>query len=188
MSTSGMHIDRTLPGKKHGFSWHRWAAVLLLVLLPSRALALDTEVLVKSLLLPGTGQAQQGRYTSAVVFAGCAVLSGFGLILTQVYYNEAVAKYNASKKTYETFRTDLAAGNVVSIADLNSTYDAMQADHHAADYNFAWRNWCLGALIATYTVNVVDVLISKPYNADQPPRVSAELTPGGARIVGTFRF
>jgi hypothetical protein len=161
------------------------AAVLLAF--PARAMAFESAV-VRSLLLPGTGQAHQGHYTRAAVYAGAAVLSGFGLLLSQIQYNEAVDKYDEQKQLYASYEDELGSGGVVSIGDLEDTYARMQAEHDSADERYAWRNGFLAALAATYAINLVDVLISKPYAPDKEAPVSVEPTPGGVRIIKSFGF
>jgi hypothetical protein len=150
-------------------------------------MALDS-ALVRSMLIPGTGQAQQGHYSRAAIYAGAAVVSGFGILLSQIYYNEAVDKYNAQKRIYAGYQETLDDGGIVSIDDLNDTYRQMQAEHESADGRLVWRNGFIVAFFATYAINLVDVLISKPYDADSEDRVSVEATPDGVRIVKSFRF
>jgi hypothetical protein len=162
-------------------------AVALLVAFPAQAMAVDS-AFIRSLLVPGTGQAHQGHYTRAAAYAGVAVLSGFGLVISQVYYNEAVDKYDAQKRIYASYDETLSEGGVVSIKDIEGTYALMQAEHDSAEKRFAWRNGFLVAFAATYAINLVDVLISKPYDADRQVPVSVEAGPGGVRITRTFRF
>jgi len=76
----------------------------------------------------------------------------------------------------------------VSIDDLEDTYALMVAEHDTADKRLAWRNGFMIALVTTYAVNLVDVLISKPYQPDNQERLSVEAAPGGVRITKTFRF
>jgi len=165
----------------------KWVAILLLAAFPAQAMAGDS-AFVRSLLIPGSGQAQQGHYTRAAIYGGAAVLSGIGLLVSHVYYLEAVDKFNAQKDAYAFYEDTLDNGGVVSIDDLEDTYAQMVAEHDTADKRLAWRNGFMIAFVATYAVNLVDVLISKPYQADQQERLSVEALPDGVRITKAFRF
>lgn len=187
MPMSGTNL-RLSPRSGHAFFRRcRWIAAVLLLAFPARAMAVDS-AFIRSLLIPGSGQASQGHYTRAAVYAGAAVISGFGLLLGQVYYNESVDKYNEQKRIYASYQDTLDRGGIVSIEDIDDTYQRMQAEHSTADSRLAWRNGFLIAFVATYAINLVDVLISKPYDVDQTKRLSVEPTPGGVRIVKTFGF
>ncbi len=166
-------------------SW--WPAVILLLLLPAQASAVDS-ALMRSLLVPGLGQAHQGHYTRAAVYAGSAVLTGFGLFLSHMYYNEAVDKFHTQRDLYVSYGNTLAAGGVVSIEEIQGTYEKMQAEFNSAEDRLVWRNAFLTALVATYAINIVDVLISKPYQADKTPLLGLEVGRGNFRVTKSFRF
>ncbi len=163
------------------------AALLLVLIVPTQAFGLDS-ALVRSLLIPGLGQAHQGHYTKASILAGSAVLSGFGLFLSQVYYNEAVTKYRDQQRIYASYGVALEDGNVVSIQDMNLTYTEMEAQYNSAEDRLVWRNAFLAAFIATYAVNVIDVLISKPHKIDSAEQLSVDVDADGFRVTKTFRF
>jgi hypothetical protein len=165
----------------------KWVAVVLLAAFPAQALAIDS-AFIRSLVIPGSGQAQNGHYTRAAVYAGAAVLSGFGLIVSEVFYLESVDKFEAQEDAYLFYQDTLDNGGVVSIGDLEDTYAQMVAEHDNADKRLAWRNGFMIALVTTYAVNLVDVLISKPYQPDNQERLSVEAAPGEVRITKTFRF
>jgi len=168
-------------------AWFRPAALAVLLLFPTHAFAVDS-AFVRSLLVPGTGQAHQGHYTRSAVFAGAAVLSGFGLLLAQVHYNEAVDKLDEQKRIYASYEETLSEGGVVSIVDLETTYQEMQATHESADERLVWRHAFLIGFAATYAANLIDVLISKPYDGEPDQRLSVEMSPAGLRVTKTFRF
>lgn len=174
---------------KSGPEWRRWVCVLAFASLaiPVRASAFDSAV-VRSLLIPGSGQAHQGHYTRAAVYAGAAVLSGFGIIVSQVYYNEAVDKYDAQRAVYASYAEALDSGGVVSIEDMRSTYAKMQSEYDSAEDRLFWRNAFVTVFVATYAINLVDVLISKPFQPDKAPAVSLEVGPGNFRVTKAFRF
>lgn len=164
-----------------------WLLVFASLAIPARASALDSAVL-RSLILPGTGQAHQGHYTRAAIYAGSAILSGFGIILSQVYYNEAVDKYDAQRGIYASYEESLNNGGVVSIEDMRSTYTTMQSEYDSAEDRLFWRNAFVTAFVATYAINLVDVLISKPFEPDKAPAVSFEVGPESFRVTKAFRF
>jgi hypothetical protein len=174
--------------RKHRSTSSGWVGMMAIVLLlPSHALAVDSSLL-RSLVVPGVGQAHQGHYTRAAIYAGTAVLSGFGLLVSQIHYNESVDRFNEQKRIYAGYEDTLRRGGVVSIEDINSTYTLIQAEHKSAEDRFAWRNGFLVAFVATYAINIVDVLISKPDDGDRGERLSVEVNPGSLRITRTFRF
>jgi len=170
-----------------GRAWFRAAAIALLLLFPARSFAGDMS-LVRSLLIPGLGQAQQGHYTRSAVLAGAAVVSVVGLFASQIYYTEAVNKLYASKHTYASYEEMLNNGEVVSIEELDATYADMEANYSAAEDRVVWRNGFLIGLAATYAVNAVDLLLSGPGDSEQPPAVSLQMGPSGFKITKAFRF
>jgi hypothetical protein len=161
--------------------------VLVALAVPIGASAMES-ALVRSLLIPGLGQAHKGHYARAAIYAGSAVLSGFGLLVAQVYYNEAVDKYDAQRGIYASYGETLANGGVVSIIDMQTTYETMQSEYDSAEDRLFWRNAFLTAFVATYAINVIDVLISKSWEAEPAPAVSLEVRPGGFRVTKAFRF
>lgn len=163
------------------------AVVLLLAVLPNQALAVD-KALVRSLLIPGLGQAHQGHYTRAAIYSGLAVFSGFGILLTQVHYNESVDKYNAQRQIYAGYQDDLNNGIVVSMGDINENYSTMQAEYNSAEHRLDVRNVMITVFVATYVVNLVDVLISKPYKIDDDQQLGLMITPEKVMVTKTIRF
>jgi hypothetical protein len=163
--------------------------VLLAAVIPTQAAAdTDTGALVRSLLLPGLGQAHQGHYTRAAIYSGVAVFSGFGILLTQVHYNEAVDKYEAQRDIYTGYQDQLNSGQIVSIDDVNSTYDQMTAEFNSAEDRLKWRNTMITVFVATYVVNLVDVLISKPYTIDENDQLGLIVAPDKIMVTKTIRF
>lgn len=163
------------------------ALLLIVLIIPTQAFALDS-ALIRSLLIPGLGQAHQGHYTKASILAGSAILSGFGLLVSQVYYKEAVNKYKDQSGMYASYEEALQQGTVVSLEDMNLTYSNMEAEYDSAEDRLVWRNAFLVAFLATYTVNVIDVLISKPYKIDDEERLSVNVNANGFLVTKTFRF
>lgn len=169
-----------------GRAW-RWLVVLAAVLVPVQASAVES-ALVRSLLIPGLGQAHQGHYTRAAIYAGATVLSGFGLLVAQVSYNESVDKYDAARATYASYEETLAQGGVVSIVDMQNTYVDMRMQYDDAEDRLLWRNVFVTTLVATYVINIVDVLISKPYQPENGQALRLEVGPESLRVTKTFRF
>jgi len=172
-----------------GQQWARPVAWLVLAALfvPVQALAIDS-AFVRSLFIPGLGQAQQGHYTRASILAGAAVVSGFGSIVSHIYYDEAVDKYDSTVGRYESLGRTLAEGGVVSIGELESTYAEMQSLHQSADDRLVWRNVFLSALAATYAINLVDVLLSRPDENEAQTMLRLELGPQYIRVTKGFDF
>jgi hypothetical protein len=164
------------------------AAALFLSSLSTPAAA-QTASVVRSILLPGLGQAHEGHYTRATIFASAAIISWVGLFATQVEYARSVEKYENEKRTY-LYYDDQLGGGVVKQSDIDATYDAMQTAYSDADHDEKWRNFFVGALIVTYAVNVVDVLLSEPDTGEveREPAVSLEWKGDQLRLVRTIRF
>lgn len=154
------------------------------------AFAFDGAV-VRSLLLPGSGQAEKGNYARAAMFASAAIISGAGLLASQLQYNRAVETYNDAKRVYLHYPTT-AQNQVVSQSEIDATYDAMQTAFDQADSRVVWRNAFLTAFIATYALNVVDVIISKRNTGEiESPTttgMSVEMRGTDVMLVKSFSF
>jgi hypothetical protein len=136
------------------------------------------------------GQAHDGHYTRATVFASAAIISWVGLFATQIEYARSVDEYEGERSTYLAYNNQLADGMVVRQSDIESTYNAMQSAYDESDSDEKWRNFFIGALAVTYVVNIVDILVAKPDNGQVPkdPAVSLEWTGEEMRLVRTIRF
>lgn len=141
--------------------------------------------LLRSLLFPGSGQAQQGHYTRAALFAAGGVVGGVGVFITQIHYNRAVEDYDRARARYADLADRLDDGQLVRYEDITSTYDAMQSAYDQADTRYAWRNFFLGTLITAYTLNIVDILMNP---GDTPSSVSVDTDGHNLRVVKTFNF
>lgn len=148
-----------------------------------------TRSVVRSVLLPGLGQAHDGHYTKATIFASAAIISWVGLFGTQVEYARSVEKYENEKRTYLYYSDQLDAGGVVKQSDIDGTYDAMDQAYEDADHDEKWRNFFIGALVVTYTVNIIDIILSEPDTGEvEQPAVSLEWSGDGMRVVRTINF
>jgi len=152
---------------------------------PARA---GTSSVVKSVLLPGVGQAQDGHYTRAAIFASAAVISWTGLFATQINYARSTEKYNDEKRVYLSYGDQLEGGTIVRQEDIESTYTEMQSAFDQADHDQTVRDVFIGALVVTYAVNIVDILLSKPDTGEREPATSLEWRGDGLRLVRTVRF
>jgi hypothetical protein len=163
------------------------AGVLLLaVVVPAQSYAQDS-ALLRSLVFPGAGQAHKGHYKKAALLAGVAVVSAAGVVVSGVHYNQAVDRYHAEKRTYLHYQNELDAGAIVSVDDMNSTYDSMQKAFDQADSRLTWRNTFITALVATYALNIIDVIWSKPHNEDLA-RYSVEADSERVLVTTSIRF
>ncbi len=160
-------------------------ALVAAVLAPGGAAAMDS-ALIRSLLLPGTGQAHQGNYAKASIFAGVTIISATGAFASQIQYDQAVEQFNASKSAYNDLANDLANGGVVSVTDIDDGYAAMTGAQDSADTRLKWRNFFLATLAATYTLNVIDVLMSRPHDPETALRI--EMHPERVFLSKSFRF
>ena len=165
------------------------AIVLFILLLTVARPVLADDALLRSMLLPGSGQAQRGNYGKATLFASVAVVSGVGLFISQIHYNRATERYNDFKKTYLGYEDRLAQGEIISYSKITGTYSSMQSSLDNAESRYAWRNTFLVSLIGCYTLNLVDILVSDRSPEEQEIGLSFEPTrDGGVRVVMSIRF
>jgi hypothetical protein len=150
----------------------------------------DTGTVDRSALLPGLGQAHQGHYTRATIFASAAIISWAGLFASQLNYARSTERYENSKRTYLYYPTQVQNGDVVSAQEIDETYQSMSSAYDDAEGDAKWRNFFIGALVVTYTVNIVDIIVSKPDSGERErdPAVSVEWDGNQMRVVRTIRF
>ncbi|MBI4720710.1 MAG: hypothetical protein HY770_05740 [Chitinivibrionia bacterium] len=141
--------------------------------------------LLRSMLIPGSGQAHQGHYVRAALFAAGGVIGGTGIFITQLHYNRAVERYDREKGIYLEFARKVESGELVQYEEMQSTYTAMQDAWDSSENRLAWRNAFLGLFITSYALNIVDVLWN-PGEKTEP--VSMEFEGSGVRLVKTINF
>jgi len=161
-----------------------------LVIISTAPVLADTNSTARSVLVPGTGQAHQGHYTKAAVFAGAAVITGVGLLLSQVHYNQSVMRYNDLREIYLEYPGLAQGGTTVFYSDITQTYDDMQTAWDTSEDRKVWRNVFLGAFVITYALNIVDVILNKPETGEKPDEASIGFQMDGdnVRIYKTFDF
>ena len=161
-----------------------------LVIVSTAPVLADTNSTARSVLVPGTGQAHQGHYKKAAVFAGAAVITGVGLLLSQVHYNQSVMRYNDLRELYLGYPAQAQGGTTVFYSDITQTYDEMQTAWDTSDDRKVWRNVFLGAFVITYALNIVDVIMSKPDTGEKLDEASIGFQMDGdnVRIYKTFDF
>jgi hypothetical protein len=152
----------------------------------------DTDTTIRSVLVPGTGQAQQGHYTKAAIFAGAAVVTATGWFLSQVHYNQAVMRYNDLREIYVAYPGQLQSGDVVQYSEIRQTYADMTLAYDKSEDRKVWRNVFLGAFLVTYTLNIVDVILNKPETGELPdqaePSVGFQMRGEGVVVYKSFSF
>jgi hypothetical protein len=161
-----------------------------LVIVSTGPVLADTNSTVRSVLFPGTGQAHQGHYTKAAVFAGAAVVTGVGLLLSQVHYNQSVVRYNDLREIYLGYPALAQGGTTVFYSDITGTYNEMQNAWDTSEDRKVWRNVFLGAFVITYTINIVDVILNKPETGERPDQatIGLQVDRENVRIYKTFDF
>jgi Family of unknown function (DUF5683) len=161
------------------------AAMLLTVTSPARA----ANSILLSALIPGLGQAQDGHYTKATIFGTAAFVSWIGLFASQINYSQTVTNYEDEKRIYLAYQDQLANGQVIKQSDIDGTYTAMSEAFNKADDEEKWRNMFAGALVVTYGLNLVDIILSRPDTGEvKEPATSMEIQKDGFRVVRTFSF
>lgn len=163
------------------------AAAVLVLSASSPAWAANSILL--SALFPGLGQAQDGHYTKATAFGTAAIISWVGLFGTQINYSRTVDKYEDEKRAYLAYQDQIDNGQVVSSEDIDATYSEMSNAFNQAEDDEKWRNIFVGALVVTYGLNLVDIILSDPDTGEVgEPATSMQIEKGGFRVVRTFRF
>lgn len=153
----------------------------------------EGESTARSILLPGSGQAQEGHYGKAAIFAGAAVATGVGWFLSQVHYDQAVTRFNDLRTLYLAYPDQLQSGTVVPGTEIQETYSAMQEAWDTSEDRQVWRNVFMVSFLAVYTVNLVDILMSEPETGERPPDESAgslrfEMQGDDVRVYKAFSF
>ena len=172
------------------------AAVAALMILGTAAPALavgDTVNLIFNVLVPGRGQAQRGLYTKAVVLGGVTVAGYIGLYASQINYNRSVEQFDRDKETWESYRLSLSNGVPVSAFDITTTGISMQDSWNQADHRYNVRNAFIGVLAVTYTLNLIDLLLSEKQTGElsdpnQEPSMMIGRTRDGFMVYRTIHF
>lgn len=184
-------MEQTL-GKRFSAVLRRGMAMAIVacvvVALPAHAFAVDYGATWRSVLFPGAGQAHKGNYKKAVVFAGAALITAGGLFVWQIQYNQEKDKYRDAHASYLLIDDRLAAGEIVRASEIDSTYATMNGAFDKAENRQTWRNVFLTGLVVTYVVNLIDVIISKPYTVEEIEPVSLRVNRDSVLLVKTFRF
>jgi len=161
------------------------AAFLLSASSPARA----ANSVLLSCLLPGLGQAHEGHYTKATIFGSAAIASWLGVFASEINYARSVEKYDDEKRTYLAYQTQIDRGEVVKASDVDATYQSMTTAFNKADDEEKWRNAFVGALVITYGLNLVDIILSRPETGEvKEPATSMEIQKDGFRVVRTIHF
>ncbi len=163
-------------------------ATILLVVFFQAGTAWAESAFLRSLLLPGSGQAHSGHYGKATLFASAAVISGVGLFIAQIHYDRAAERYNDAKRTYGAFADEIDTGNLLSYEEIDETYQRMLQAHDEATIRFRWRNAFLVSFIGSYVLNMVDVILSSPAGEDREGTVSLEMRGDSVQLVKSLRF
>ena len=165
------------------------AAAGAAVLLTASSPAMAANSILLSALLPGLGQSQEGHYTKATIFGTAAIVSWIGVFASQINYSRSVDKYNDEKRTYLAYQDQIDNGTVVKASDVDATYKSMSEAFNTADDEEKWRNMFVGALVVTYGLNLVDIILSRPDTGEvKEPATSMEIQKDGFRVVRTFSF
>lgn len=162
------------------------AAVLIL----SIAVPASADSLILPILLPGVGQAQNGHYGRASVLGTAAFVSWIGLFTTQINYSRTVDRYEAEKRIYLAYQDQLDNGDPVYIGDIDATYTNMSDAYEQAEDDEKWRNMFIGALVVTYGINLIDLLMAdeETGEVERAADTSLEWRGDGMRLVRTIRF
>ncbi len=143
---------------------------------------------MRSLIIPGAGQAHRGSYGKATLFASAAVISGVGIFISQIHYNRASERYNDLKRTYLSYEDRLAGGEVLNFNEIEGTYQDMQSALDQAETRYRWRNIFLGTFIGTYALNLIDIALNRSSQDEEKTGLSIEIDHESVRVVKCVRF
>ena len=166
-------------------------ALICAVAVPPALASGDTTA--RSILLPGSGQASEGHYGKAAIFAGAAVVTGIGWFLSQVHYNQSVSRCNDLRELYLGYEQQLQSGTVIPYSTITGTYEDMQEAYNTSDDRKVWRNVFMVSFLVVYSVNLVDVLMSEPETGERPQNDAAgslglEMQGDNVLVYKAFRF
>jgi len=177
-------------GRPHRSNRIAAAAVFAVaIMMAAGSVAAETGGLIRSIILPGSGQAHEGHYAKAAILAGAAIGSWVGFFATSINYNRAVESYDSKKELYQSYPAQLDKGSV-QYSDITSTYDGMVDAWNLSEDRARNKNIFAVALVATYTLNLVDILISGSDTGEVPSVSSLEVRPtsDGVALVKSFNF
>ena len=112
--------------------------------------------MVRSLLLPGMGQAYAGKDGRAILYPVLQVATLAGAYWSINNYNNKVDEYEKSQIAYHTAVTD---------ADINRTRSRMQDVYDAVSNAESTRNVMIGLAAGIWLWNVLDAVIWPPEKA-----------------------
>lgn len=131
--------------------------------------------LVKSLLWPGLGQADQERYAVAAVWAGSAALASAAVFFTSMEYHSSAQDYENAMASYD---------QALATGDMDTAWEqfaAMEDFHPLAEDRLATRNQVRLLLAGLWAANLVDVWLSQrrccPSADEKSGKVSLRLEP-----------
>lgn len=162
--------------------------ILIILLLSLAQPVLADDALLRSILLPGSGQAERGNYGRAALFATAAVATGVGIFISQIHYNRASDDYNDAKRSYLALSDQLDRGDLISYEELNSTYQTMQNSLDTAESRYKWRNFFLVTFIGSYAVNIADLILSGRDTGEKPTGLTFEFDGESMKIMKSVRF
>jgi hypothetical protein len=147
----------------------------------------------RSILLPGSGQASEGHFGKAAIFAGAAVVTGVGWFLSQVHYNQAVSRYNDLRDLYLSYPGQLQSGVVIPYSTITATYNDMTEAYDTSEDRQVWRNVFMVSFLVVYTVNIVDILTSEPETGERAPEeavgsLGIEMRDDNVLVYKSYRF
>jgi hypothetical protein len=146
------------------------------------------DALLRSMLLPGSGQAQRGHYGRAAIFASAAVVSGLGVFITQIHYNRASERYHDAKRDYLALTDRLDRGELISYTQITEAYQNVQNTFDTADRRYKWRNAFLVTLVGSYVVNIADLVLSGRSTGENEKGLTFEFNGESMRIMKSVRF
>lgn len=149
-----------------------------------------TRAVLRSLFVPGWGQAYAGEPTKGKLFFGVEVLALSGLVWTNELYQDDVDDFDEAARRYR---------NATHLEDLPDLRSALDRAGREADRSYDRRRILTTAAVGVYALSILDALVlaptsntaqvNAPMSALLEPTAPAlalalELSPHGASRVG----
>lgn len=150
--------------------------VAVLILVPHGAAGADAEDIVRSVVFPGWGQFNSGRYTRGTIMMGSAIVALAAIGATTLQYNRFVDSYEDARLGYLT---------ATYVGDAREYHASMTADWDDADEMHRYRSILIGVAAGLWAWSALDMAFGP--QAHRPP-VALEPVPGGMRVALSISF
>jgi len=150
--------------------------VVALILAPQGAWGAQAEQIVRSIVFPGWGQYDAGRYTRGTIMMGSAIVTLAAIGGTTLQYNRFVDSYEQAQRWYLTS---------AYIGDAREYYTEMTDRWRDADQMHQYRSILIGVAAGLWIWSALDMAFGP--EASRPP-IAIEPAPDGWRLALNISF